>query len=161
MQLRTLESIFIFVQAEDIKAREKGVAIDPLEFYHLHAEKIPILGRIAAQVLAADATSGDPERFGSRATIYYTPLRNRLSPETAKKMVEFLHGSYSAGTLTRRMAVSKTNVEQFIARQSFDCIDNYSHLTEDGIKYLNSLCSWVSYEGSDDDEQEEGEEEEY
>ena len=109
------------------------------------------------QVLAADATSGDPERIGSRAAIYYTPLRNRLSPGTAKKMV-FLHGCYSAGVYNKRMADSKKDLEKFIARQSFDCADNYSHLTEEGVEYLNGLCSWVAYEDSDDKE-EEGEEE--
>ena len=50
------------------------------------------------------------------------------------------------------------DLEKFIARQSFDCTDNYSHLTEEGVEYLNGLCSWVAYEDSDDEE-EEGEEE--
>jgi len=50
-------------------------------------------------------------------------------------------------------------LDEFIAKQSFASKDSFSNLTEEGVEYLNSLCSWISYDEDDSDEEEEEEEE--
>ena len=139
-----------------MNARDEQKVIDPLVFWPLHKDKFPILYRIAAQVLAQDATSGTPERTNSLAGIYISPRRNRLSPKTVEKMVS-LHGHYmEKEPISKRRAVAKDRFERFITQQSIDCQNK-----DDGTTFLNSLCAWIYGDDSEDeDELEEDDEEE-
>jgi hypothetical protein len=79
----------------------------------------PILCRVAAQVFAQEATSGDMERINSRGGIYYSPHRNRFSPD----LVIFLYGCYvrDDGGITTRQRVAKERSANFIRQQSISC----------------------------------------
>ena len=111
--------------------------------------------RIAAQVLAQDATSGTPERINSRAGIYISARRSRLKPSTVEKMV-FLHGYLTdKEPLSKRFLVARVRFERFITHQSIDC-----QLKDDGVEFLNSLCAWIYIDVSDDEDEEEEDEDE-
>ena len=112
----------------------------------------PILNRIASQVLAAEATSGETERIGSTAGVIYSPRRNRLKSETAEKMI-FLQGVYlSEMPPTSRAMASKKSSKEFIRRQSITCQEDPINCSESFKKFLDGLCAWLYYE---DDEEEE------
>ena len=124
----------------------------------------PILRRVAAQVFAQESTAGDMERINSRGGIYYTPHRNRLAPETVKKMI-FLYGCYvrEDGGLTTRQRVAKERSSKFILHQSISCQIKRDEATDDFTEFLNGLCAWVFYpsddEAEDDDDEEDDDEE--
>jgi hypothetical protein len=145
---------------------KEGNIIDPLVYYAEHGKDFPILSRIASQVFAAEATSGETERIASDAGIYYSKRRSRLKPETVKKMI-FLQGCFLQDMPQRRRAkVANERVQEFIKKQSLSCQINRNGPSEDFIEFLNGLCPWIYYDEdeaeSDDDlgEESEGEEEE-
>ena len=86
------------------------------------------------------------ERINSRGGIYYTPHRNRLAPETVKKMI-FLYGCYvrEDGGLTTRQCLAKERSSKFILHQSISCQIKREEATEDFTEFPNDLCAWVYY----------------
>ena len=96
------------------------------------------------------------ERINSRGGIYYTPHRNRLSPELVKKMI-FLYGCYvrDDGGLTTRQRVAKVRSASFIRHQSISCQINRNEATEDFTEFLNSLFAWIYYPDDEDNDDEE------
>ena len=134
-------------------AREKDEVIDPCIFWPTDGlKKYPILNRIASQVLAAEATSGETERIGSAAGVIYSPRRNRLKSETAEKMI-FLQGVYlSEMPPSSRAMASKKSSKQFIKRQSITCQEDPINCSESFKKFLDGLCDWLYYEEEEEEE---------
>jgi len=107
------------------------------------------------QVFAAEATSGETECIGSDAGIYYSPRRNRLKPETVKKML-YLQGCFLQEMPQRtRAIVANARVTEFIKKQSMSCQANRDAPNEDFTAFLNGLCPWIYYEDESDEEEDE------
>jgi len=104
----------------------------PLNHYLLKKSDTQLLcwSRLAEVVLPIPATSGDVERVFSRSGIICTPRRNRLKPDTIKKLV-FLHQAY-------------LEAELFNARQR-KTIKYFDHFISLMIKYLNDEAAWNEY----------------
>lgn len=145
---------YIGTEIKDAREKEKSDVIDPCKFWpNVGIEKFPILKRIAAQVLAAEATSGETERIASTAGIFYSPRRNKFKPETIEKIV-FLQGIYAEEIPpSTRTTSSRSRTREFIKRQSIACQENMFGCSDDFKVFLNNLCSWVSYEDDEEDEE--------
>ena len=140
--------------------RKEDCIKDPLKFWFKYQKEFPILSRVASQVLAQDATSGDQERINSRGGIYYTPHRNLLKPDIVKHMIMLNNYYNEKEPHSARAKLSETKTLEFIDNQSNCCRADRYNLTPDGVEYLNGLCDWIVEEESDyeDDSEEEDEE---
>ena len=141
-----------YMEKEVTSKAASGDIVDPLYFWaHDGTSDFPILARIAGQVFAADATSGETERIGSTGGIYYSPRRNKLKPATVKKMI-FLHGCYlSELAPSKRSITAKKRVDHFIRKQSISCFNCRDGTDADFEEFLNSLCAWIYYDGEDEE----------
>ena len=61
--------------------------MNPLDYWRLHQFKYPVLSLIARRYLAIPATSAPIERTFSIGSNIISKSRNRLEPETVKRIV--------------------------------------------------------------------------
>ena len=143
---------YITTEIKAAREKENPNIIDPCKFWpDIGVNRFPILTRIAAQVLAAEATSGETERIASTAGIFYSPRRNRFKPETIEKMI-FLQGIYASEIPpSTRITSSRSRTKEFIKRQSISCQVNKYGCSDDFKLFLNGLCEWVTYEDDEED----------
>jgi hypothetical protein len=149
---------YITTEIKAAREKENCNIIDPCIFWpDIGVNRFPILTRVAAQVLAAEATSGETERIASTAGIFYSPRRNRFKPETIEKMI-FLQGIYASEIPpSTRITSSRSRTKEFIKRQSISCQVNKYGCSDDFKLFLNGLCEWVTYEDDEEDSDDGGE----
>jgi len=149
---------YITTEIKAAREKENRNIIDPCIFWpDIGVNRFPILTRVAAQVLAAEATSGETERIASTAGIFYSPRRNRFKPETIEKMI-FLQGIYASEIPpSTRITSSRSRTKEFIKRQSISCQVNKYGCSDDFKLFLNGLCEWVTYEDDEEDSDDGGE----
>jgi hypothetical protein len=145
---------YITTAIKAAREKEKSDIIDPCNFWpEVGVDRFPILTRVAAQVLAAEATSGENERIATTAGIFYSPRRNRFKPETIEKMI-FLQGIYASEIPpSTRIKSSRSRTKEFIKRQSISCQVNKYGCNDDFKLFLNGLCAWVTYEDDEEDQE--------
>ena len=99
-------------------SRDSDEVTDPCFYWPQDGVNMfPTLARVAAQVLAAEAT----ERIASTAGVLFSPRRSRLKPETAET-ITYLHGAlkYEVPPTARATACTARTAE-FTKHQSISC----------------------------------------
>jgi hAT family C-terminal dimerisation region len=69
-----------------LMASSKGVYTDPLGFWTLHSDALPILSRVATIILSISGCSADVERLFSRSGLVVSKRRSKLTSEHVNEL---------------------------------------------------------------------------